>query len=150
MLLANNPADYAAPRHCIIPMSLKPRYLAHNQVLSLDSYNAYSRAVSCQTTKSVFPVSQDQHHHTHGKYYQHPKMRIPLALLSIALWVATARAQQATTCTSDLVVTDDCTDVMNPIACYNQYRWNARTLSCIEGANDTERKRKARLVQNPT
>lgn len=77
-------------------------------------------------------------------------MRIPLALLSIAIWVATARAQQATTCTSDLVVTDDCTDVMNPIACYNQYRWNARTLSCIEGANDTERKRKARLIQNPT
>ncbi|KAB5566331.1 hypothetical protein GE09DRAFT_1218597 [Coniochaeta sp. 2T2.1] len=71
-------------------------------------------------------------------------MKLPIALLNIALWLAaTASAQQATTCTSDLVVTDDCTDVMNPIACYNQYRWNTRTLSCIEGTNDTERKRKA-------
>jgi hypothetical protein len=75
-------------------------------------------------------------------------MKIPLALLTIALWLAAARAQQATTCTSDLVVTDDCTDVMNPIACYNQYRWNTRTLSCIEGANDTERKRKVRRPPN--
>jgi len=71
-------------------------------------------------------------------------MRLPLELLSFAVCLAVANGQQPTTCTSDLVVTDDCTDVVNPIACYNQYRWSARTLSCIEGTNDTERKRKVR------
>lgn len=70
-------------------------------------------------------------------------MRLPLSLI---LLLPLAHAQTTPTeCTADLVVTDDCTDVMNPIACYNQYRWNTRTLSCIEGANDAERKRKVRL-----
>jgi len=70
-------------------------------------------------------------------------MRLPLAFL-LAIAFRLAAAQTATACPADLVVTDDCTDVMNPIACYNQYRWNARTLSCIEGANDAERKRKVK------
>jgi hypothetical protein len=73
-------------------------------------------------------------------------MKLPLALLAIAVWFVKVYGQQATDCPADLVVTDDCTDVMNPIACYNQYRWNTRTLSCIEGANDTERKRKVRRL----
>jgi hypothetical protein len=68
-------------------------------------------------------------------------MKLPLALL-VSIGLRLAAGQIATSCPSDLVVTDDCTDVVNPIACYNQYRWSTTTLSCIEGANDTERKRK--------
>jgi hypothetical protein len=67
-------------------------------------------------------------------------MKLQLTILT--LWLATVYAQQAAVCDNDLAVSDDCTDVLNPIACYNQYRWNARTLSCIEGKDDADRKRK--------
>jgi hypothetical protein len=69
-------------------------------------------------------------------------MKLLLTLFNVALFLAMAKGQVGTDCPPDLVVTDDCTDVVNPIACYNQYRWNTRTLSCIEGANDAERKKK--------
>ncbi|EJT69538.1 hypothetical protein GGTG_13156 [Gaeumannomyces tritici R3-111a-1] len=68
-----------------------------------------------------------------------------LATLVFALWAALAQgqAQQFPVCTADLVKTDECADVINPAACYNQFRWNTRTLTCIEGTNDQDRKRKA-------
>jgi hypothetical protein len=67
-----------------------------------------------------------------------------LQLSTLALWVFTIHAQSSAVCTNDLATSDDCTDVLNPIACYNQYRWNTRTLSCIEGKDDADRKRKVR------
>jgi hypothetical protein len=73
------------------------------------------------------------------------KMKVPIAFL-LVISLRLALAQTATDCPADLVVTDDCTDVVNPIACYNQYRWNARTLSCIDDKTDAERKRKVRDV----
>ncbi|KAI6358285.1 hypothetical protein MCOR25_007384 [Pyricularia grisea] len=66
----------------------------------------------------------------------------PLILIA-GLYATTISAQRYPECTSDLVRTDDCADVINPAACYNQFRWNARTLTCIEGVNDADRKRKA-------
>ena len=70
-------------------------------------------------------------------------MKFELAFL--ALWLTIVLAQQATVCTNELATSDDCADVLNPIACYNQYRFNgARTLTCIEGKDDADRKRKAR------
>ncbi|TLD15735.1 uncharacterized protein PgNI_00138 [Pyricularia grisea] len=65
----------------------------------------------------------------------------PLILIA-GLYATTISAQRYPECTSDLVRTDDCADVINPAACYNQFRWNARTLTCIEGVNDADRKRK--------
>ncbi|TLS21022.1 uncharacterized protein PpBr36_10760 [Pyricularia pennisetigena] len=65
----------------------------------------------------------------------------PLAVVA-GLFAATVTAQQYSECTSDLVRTDDCADVINPAACYNQFRWNSRTLACIEGTDDADRKRK--------
>ncbi|KAK4234630.1 hypothetical protein C8A03DRAFT_47091 [Achaetomium macrosporum] len=46
-------------------------------------------------------------------------------------------------CTQELLRTDDCAVVVNPTACYNQFRWSTRTLGCIDGTNDADRKRKA-------
>ncbi|KAH6633948.1 hypothetical protein B0J18DRAFT_414812 [Chaetomium sp. MPI-SDFR-AT-0129] len=46
-------------------------------------------------------------------------------------------------CTTDLLRTDDCAAVVNPTACYNQFRWSARTLGCIDGVDDTQRKARA-------
>ncbi|KLU89849.1 hypothetical protein MAPG_08818 [Magnaporthiopsis poae ATCC 64411] len=68
-----------------------------------------------------------------------------LITLLLAVWMALAfgQAQQYPVCTADLVKTDECADVINPAACYNQFRWNARTLGCIEGTNDKERQKKA-------
>ncbi|ELQ43576.1 hypothetical protein OOU_Y34scaffold00142g3 [Pyricularia oryzae Y34] len=65
----------------------------------------------------------------------------PLVIIA-GLCATTITAQQYPECTSDLVRTDDCADVINPAACYNQFRWNARTLTCIEGIDDADRKRK--------
>ncbi|KAK0668107.1 hypothetical protein QC762_000530 [Podospora pseudocomata] len=69
-------------------------------------------------------------------------MQLSLGLL--ALWASTSLGQSMQECTRELARTDECADVINPNACYNMYRFNsARTLSCIEGKDDAERKRKA-------
>ncbi|KAK1761748.1 hypothetical protein QBC33DRAFT_462738 [Phialemonium atrogriseum] len=68
-----------------------------------------------------------------------------LSLTLIAFWLAMALGQTTTVCTADLASTDDCADVINPIACYNQFGFSGtRTLACIDGKNDAERSRKAR------
>ena len=49
-------------------------------------------------------------------------------------------------CTRKLAATNDCADVINPNACYNQYKFSGtRTLSCIEGKSDADRQRKVCL-----
>lgn len=71
-------------------------------------------------------------------------MRLTGYLGLIALCIIMALGQIFTECTPDLLATDDCADVANPIACYNEYRWNTQTLQCIDGTNDADRRRKAR------
>jgi hypothetical protein len=60
----------------------------------------------------------------------------------VVAWVALAQCQTYPECTRELLRTDDCAAVANPNACYNQFRWNTRTLSCIDGTDDADRKRK--------
>jgi len=68
-----------------------------------------------------------------------------LSLGFIALWLAMALGQQATECTRELARTDDCADVINANACYNQNRFrNTQTLQCIDGKDNTDRARKAK------
>lgn len=70
-----------------------------------------------------------------------------LSLTLIAFWLAMALGQTTTVCTAELASTDDCADVINPIACYNQFGFSGtRTLSCIDGKTDAERSRKARHI----
>ncbi len=67
--------------------------------------------------------------------------------LMAALWLAgLGLAQDASVvCTREMSSSDDCADVIDPNACYNEYRFNSmRTLSCIAGKDDTDRARKAR------
>ncbi|KAI1806425.1 hypothetical protein F4811DRAFT_550911 [Daldinia bambusicola] len=69
-------------------------------------------------------------------------MKLSLALTS--LWLALALGQQIPECSRELAATDDCADVINANACYNQFRFrNNQTLSCIGGANNDERAKKA-------
>jgi hypothetical protein len=60
-----------------------------------------------------------------------------------------ALGQEFPECTKELLRTDECAAVVNPNACYNQFRWNARTLGCIDGANDTERKQRVGYSLRP-
>lgn len=60
----------------------------------------------------------------------------------IPLFLGVALGQNYPECTRELLRTDDCAAVVNPNACYNQFRWSARTLSCIDGENDTQRKQR--------
>ena len=60
----------------------------------------------------------------------------------VAIFLAAAvSAQQAGVCD---VKDDDCADVINPNACYNQFRFNAQTLQCIDGKDNADRARKVR------
>ncbi|KAH6651248.1 hypothetical protein F5144DRAFT_477367 [Chaetomium tenue] len=70
-------------------------------------------------------------------------MKVPAAFGLITLFLGTALGQNYPECTRELLRTDDCAAVANPNACYNQFRWSARTLSCIDGENDTQRKQRA-------
>ncbi|KAI1474989.1 hypothetical protein F4774DRAFT_398697 [Daldinia eschscholtzii] len=62
-----------------------------------------------------------------------------------SLWFALTLSQQIPECSRELAATDDCADVINANACYNQFRFrNNQTLSCIGGANNDERAKKVR------
>lgn len=60
----------------------------------------------------------------------------------INFFFALAAAQTYPECTFDVARSDDCAAVINANACYNKFRWNAQTLTCIDGDNDAEKKRK--------
>ncbi|KAI0597039.1 hypothetical protein F4775DRAFT_562217 [Biscogniauxia sp. FL1348] len=65
------------------------------------------------------------------------------SLALLFLWTAAALGQQAAECTRELAATDDCADVINANACYNQFRFTSRqTLTCIGGTDDADRIRK--------
>ncbi|KAI1498915.1 hypothetical protein F5X99DRAFT_411618 [Biscogniauxia marginata] len=66
------------------------------------------------------------------------------ALAFAFLWAAIALGQDVPECTRELAATDDCADVINANACYNQFRFTSpRTLTCIGGTDDADRIRKA-------
>jgi len=70
-----------------------------------------------------------------------------LGLIALFITAFLVQAQEFPECTRELIRTDDCADVINPNACYNQFRWNSRTLSCIDGVDDADRRRKVLLSQ---
>jgi hypothetical protein len=74
------------------------------------------------------------------------KFTASLGLVSLLLAFASAQGAHESpnfpSCTAEMLRTDACAAVVNPNACYNQFRWSARTLTCVEGENDTERKQR--------
>ncbi|KAH7063933.1 hypothetical protein BKA63DRAFT_538409 [Paraphoma chrysanthemicola] len=63
-------------------------------------------------------------------------------LPTISLLCALAAAQTFPECTREVARTDDCAAVINANACYNKFRWNAQTLTCIDGTNNAEKQKK--------
>jgi hypothetical protein len=65
----------------------------------------------------------------------------------LALFSATVLAQSYPECTAELVRTDECAGVINANACYNKMGFrNAQTLTCIEGKDDAEKKKRVRVI----
>ena len=65
----------------------------------------------------------------------------------LAMWLASlalAQTGQMLDCTEDVIQSEECAEVISPIACYNQFRWNQQTLTCIEGT-DAEKRLKVSL-----
>ncbi|KAK3317911.1 hypothetical protein B0H66DRAFT_532419 [Apodospora peruviana] len=74
-------------------------------------------------------------------------MHFNFSFTLVALWLVLGLqgvfGQNYPVCTRELAATDECADVINPNACYNQYKFSGtRTLSCIDGKDDADRKRK--------
>lgn len=75
-------------------------------------------------------------------------MKVSFALTS--LWFSLILGQQVPECSRELAATDDCADVINANACYNQFRFrDNQTLSCIGGTNNDERAKKVRRARKP-
>ncbi|OTA93874.1 hypothetical protein M434DRAFT_395249 [Hypoxylon sp. CO27-5] len=69
--------------------------------------------------------------------------------LVFAFWLTVAFGQQFPECTRELAETDDCADVINANACYNQFRFrDNQTLSCIGGTDNNARAKKVRHSQS--
>jgi hypothetical protein len=68
-------------------------------------------------------------------------MKLTSPLLTVLLTLTTVHAQSYPECTAEVARSDDCAAVINANACYNKFRWNAQTLTCIDG-NDTAVKQK--------
>jgi hypothetical protein len=62
-----------------------------------------------------------------------------------ALLIAITSAQTFPECTAEVARSDDCATVINANACYNKFRWNAQTLTCIDGTDNKEKQRKVRI-----
>ncbi|KAI1259873.1 hypothetical protein F5Y18DRAFT_432845 [Xylariaceae sp. FL1019] len=60
----------------------------------------------------------------------------------LTLLLATTAYAQVQTCTAEMVASDDCAAVIDANACYNEFRWNAQTLQCIDGTDNADRQRK--------
>jgi hypothetical protein len=41
---------------------------------------------------------------------------------------------------------DDCAAVINANACYNKFKWNAQTLTCIDGTDSAVKAKKVCLI----
>jgi hypothetical protein len=66
-----------------------------------------------------------------------------LSLGCLTLWLAIAAAQSYPECTAEVARTDECASVINANACYNKVGFrNAQTLTCIDGTNDADKKKK--------
>jgi hypothetical protein len=72
-------------------------------------------------------------------------MRTFFPLTFIFLLPLTA-AQTYPECTIDLARSDDCAAVINANACYNKFRWNAQTLTCIDGTDNAVKAKKVRRL----
>jgi hypothetical protein len=66
-------------------------------------------------------------------------MRISIAFTSMLL--ALAAAQTFPECTMEAARSDDCAAVINANACYNKFRWNAQTLTCIDGTDNAAKQK---------
>ncbi|KAI1122983.1 hypothetical protein F5Y10DRAFT_252794, partial [Nemania abortiva] len=68
-------------------------------------------------------------------------MKLSAALVVFSAALALGQTQ---TCTQEMIASDDCAAVIDANACYNEFRWNAQTLQCIDGKDNADRQRKAR------
>jgi hypothetical protein len=68
-------------------------------------------------------------------------MKLTFPLFTVIVILESVHAQSYPECTAEVARSDDCAAVINANACYNKFRWNAQTLTCIDG-NDTAVKQK--------
>jgi hypothetical protein len=68
------------------------------------------------------------------------KMYISFAMATLLLGFVSAQTYPE--CTREVARTDDCAAVINANACYNKFRWNAQTLTCIDGTDNAAKAKK--------
>ncbi|KAH6877665.1 hypothetical protein BKA58DRAFT_435395 [Alternaria rosae] len=65
-----------------------------------------------------------------------------LFLAILATLLTLSAAQTYPECTAEVARSDDCAAVINANACYNKFRWNAQTLTCIDGNDNAVKQKK--------
>lgn len=68
-----------------------------------------------------------------------------LSINLITLFFALSYAQTYPECTAEVARSDDCAAVINANACYNKFRFNAQTLTCIDGTDNAVKQKKVRI-----
>jgi hypothetical protein len=68
-------------------------------------------------------------------------MKLSAALMAVWVAMALGQSNQMLDCTEDVLESPECYEVIQPVACYNQFRWNTQTFTCINGS-DAEKKAK--------
>ena len=95
-------------------------------------------------TASSYPHSPLQHHFSSDSNnitISFPKFKMRISII-IPLFIALSSAQTFPECTAEAARSDDCAAVINANACYNKFRWNAQTLTCIDGTDNKEKQKK--------
>jgi len=67
-------------------------------------------------------------------------MRISFTFTAFLLGIASAQTYPE--CTMEAARSDDCAAVINANACYNKFKWNAQTLTCIDGTDNAVKAKK--------
>jgi len=80
----------------------------------------------------------------YSRLFRSPKPVMMLSLAVLATLLALSAAQTYPECTAEVARSDDCAAVINANACYNKFRWNAQTLTCIDGNDNAVKQKKVR------
>ncbi|KAH3944782.1 hypothetical protein HBH98_145220 [Parastagonospora nodorum] len=67
-------------------------------------------------------------------------MHIFFSLSAVILGIASAQTYPE--CTMEAARSDDCAAVINANACYNKFKWNSQTLTCIDGTDNAVKAKK--------
>ena len=154
------PPDYLQLCHLTTSMTTTSVYSRYHRVYEVTEYSTviiqrslrsdiWVRAPRYQSALLASSSRADQYHPSTAfaqREFNHHKPIMKLIITALMSLVTSVAAQTYPECTAEVARSDDCAAVINANACYNKFRWNAQTLTCIDGNDNAVKQKKVKLT----